>query len=340
MKINLLKTLACAPPWPSACVGDDRLTGPTPPIHPLGQGGAQANVFNTFRPEPKPSHALRLLLAPVWVALLALSLTGCGNKDPESPVVARYRDAVLTQADLKAAMPAGLTQADSANFAQNYLQQWYLEQIVAAKALEDLPDLEQKVQKRVDDYRRKLLMVEYYAYLVEQQMNPNVTQNVLVKYYEEHKAQFVADADLYQYYYIKTNNEDSPQIRKRLVSGNADDLNVVRQWVEKNASTYKLDDQWYESAQVEAIETVAQQPLRTLPPGSPVVYFTSTENDKPVYHFFYLKGVVAKGQPMPLENVRQQITDIVLSQRRNMLIEAFEAQVLQEAQANQELKTQ
>ena len=129
---------------------------------------------------------------------------GCGSGEPEEDalVIARFKDKTLTSTQLDYYVPEGLAPEDSIRFANQFIDRWIREQAVMERALQDDPELIEKVNFKVEDYRAKLIMHEFHGKLVEQNKSAEVPESELRQYYEENKENFRSKEQMYSYFFL------------------------------------------------------------------------------------------------------------------------------------------
>lgn len=296
-------------------------------------------VLNLYRPPKGSLRRLGKLSVNIVMGVFLLAgLWGCEGASDDSPVLARFEGQELRLATAQALLPSGLSPEDSTELYQRFVEQWKLQQALAHKALQTLPEIEAQIAPRVADYRHQLLAQALYDHLLAQNLDTTLRPEAIKAYYDSRRQEFVAPTYLYQYYYVKTDNEDTPQLRKRLASPDPADIEVVRDWVKTHPCTYHLSDDWVEADMLEPISQEIGVIIQAIWPGSPVLYTTSVVKGVKYFHALYLKGRVQPGEPLPLELVEPRIRQILLNQRRQELIRTFETQVLQEAHANRQFE--
>ena len=93
--------------------------------------------------------------------LTLLALGACVNKfgyRAGDERIASVGDAELYRSDLAAAMPSGVVEADSVNYAKTFISKWIVEQLKQQEAEALFSDSEADIEKMVEEYRRSLLV--------------------------------------------------------------------------------------------------------------------------------------------------------------------------------------
>lgn len=140
-------------------------------------------------------------------AFFALFLS-CSEEEVESEenVIASVNDVHLTEAALLYHLPEGLSEADSLQFVENYVQQWIEEQVVYQKAQEVLPEKSQNVDFQLEDYKRSLLIYTYEQYYIQDRLDTAVPMAEIQDYYDENLEDFILKDYIVKAVYAKYTN--------------------------------------------------------------------------------------------------------------------------------------
>lgn len=275
-------------------------------------------------------HILNLL------CLCGFLLIACedGGEETGEPV-ATFGDYTLTDRELARQIPPGLAADDSLEFARNYIENWILHHALAQAALEKNPEAEQLIAHELEYHRSILLAEQWRDEVLATQLDTVVTFEEVDQYYKNNIEQFTAEDNLYQFYYVRTDEpETTPQLRQRLGSEDAEDRRIIKEWAEENADRIKYDERYLGP---EALQTIQQnfpnQNLAAVPPGSPVAVSANFVDGKKIVYFFFMRDVIRKGEPLPIERVAVEIRQLLLNKRKNQLLETAEQNLLEEAYA-------
>lgn len=269
------------------------------------------------------------------LALLALGLIpACVGRSADDQVVAEYRGESLTLGQLRAYLPPNLAPADSQRASQLYIQQWQTEQALADAAEKQVPDLESRIEPRVADARRKIMIDELRAYLVKDESAALITPKMIEDYYKEHIEQFIASGFLFQYRYLTSYSKDLELLKQRIVSDQEQDTRFLLQWARQNAVEFRLDDQYMEGTVLMGIQAKVKQDLTSVEAKAEPFFFETESPKGPQYHLFYMRDIIRPGKYIPLEQVSDQIRQTLVFKRQNERIENFEQRVLQQARSS------
>lgn len=255
----------------------------------------------------------------------------------DSEVVAQVGTDKLYRSDLDKIIPKGMMPEDSVRMARQYINTWASDQIFLKVAMEQLSKAERDVTLELEDYRKSLLKYRYEQLYVNERLDTSVTMENIEQYYESHKDKFILDRPIVKARFLNI-AEDSPvlpQIRKRMSSSEAGDLveadslafsSAVKfttwadRWIDVNvlAGEYMTG---YESllasvsrGWIEKVDTLGQKRLT------------------------YISDMINKGQPAPVEFCEQKIRDIIISSRKQELVQNLERDLLNDACENGQFK--
>ena len=255
----------------------------------------------------------------------------------DSEVVAQVGTDKLYRSDLDKIIPKGMMPEDSVRMARQYIHTWASDQIFLKVAMEQLSKAERDVTLELEDYRKSLLKYRYEQLYVNERLDTSVTLENIEQYYESHKDKFILDRPIVKARFLNI-AEDSPvlpQIRKRMSSSEAGDLveadslafsSAVKfttwadRWIDVNvlAGEYMTG---YESllasvsrGWIEKVDTLGQKRLT------------------------YISDMINKGQPAPVEFCEQKIRDIIISSRKQELVQNLERDLLNDACENGQFK--
>lgn len=265
---------------------------------------------------------------------MALSaMTACSSPDPgklPADVVAKVGGETLTDADVAKAVPTGMTPADSAAFAEAYVNSWVTDRLimqVAAKQIRDTRELD----RLVEQYRRDLIMWEYRRMAVAADTALALTDKNLRDYYDAHPEEMKLDRPMVRGIYIKMESGDPELALVRCLykSPKQDDIDRLEKVGLKGAIHYDyFRDQWIPSGQI--IDKIPKEiALTDLRKGYTL--------DADVDGFTYLlsvSDVLPAGATMPFEAAAPQIRETLDALRRTELDAALRKRLRDEALAS------
>ncbi len=257
----------------------------------------------------KMPAAIRLSVA---AGICALCLPGCSREQAAvetEPALARVGTATITAADVRAAMPSGLSADDSVKFVRAYVNSWVDEQLIVGIASQQV-DMD-AIDRLADDYRRSLIMQEYRRQMYESHA-ASIPEDSLRAYHEAHGGDFLLDRPMVRGVYIKV-PDDAPglrRMRKLFRSDRTDDIDALEKEVLGSAIHYDyFRDKWVDWEQIEMRVPVdfAGWPGRGQTLDTSAGGFT---------YLLRVTDVLPAGSPMPYEQARPLIVQRMLAADR------------------------
>ncbi len=184
--------------------------------------------------------------------LFAITLCSCAHKS-EEPVqekyVASFGKEKLTETELMHAIGAFAKGNDSAELADEYIDEWLTERIMyneASKLLYDTAEIHRKAMQ----YRRQLFAHEYCRNYIYSNVNMNVTEKEINDYYDKHLNEYVINTTYIKAHYmtispkivryyeifekLRKSDLDSEQELGDYCDGPDKNVYFVKEWVELN----------------------------------------------------------------------------------------------------------
>ncbi|MDW8158384.1 MAG: hypothetical protein RML72_05845 [Bacteroidia bacterium] len=266
---------------------------------------------------------------------MGIFFSACSQKNEE--VIASYKGNALTRTQLNQNIPRGISSQDSAQWAQAYIQNWKIEQVLYDYAQKNVKDWEEKIQERIEDYKRKLLIYELQNQYL-QQMDTTLTQKEVEAYYKANLEQYASTTTLYQFAYIRSATPQLANWIRIFPMQNKEELQKLEVWCKANADFFILDSRFQHQELIPGISAKAPFDIRNVGPGSAPKFWNSYENGITFYHLYYLIDVVRPGWPLPLSLIQDRVKESLQNKRKIEAIQKLESQLLQEANLNNEFQ--
>lgn len=187
-----------------------------------------------------------ILLQLFTIFLIITILDACGHKPQQQPdVLLRIGDKEVTKEEIIMQIPQGILPSDSIRLFGSLVDGWIKDNLLADFAADRLMDTT-AIERKVKDYRNKLVVQEYLMGMRESQ-NFKTKQEDIRNYYEAHKQEIVNETPLVKGVFVKIASDiaDKERIRQLLTSrgDNAID-NFERDWMEKALEYEYFKDRW------------------------------------------------------------------------------------------------
>lgn len=261
---------------------------------------------------------------------LALLLASCGGDDASKDAVARVNDKYLYKSEVSRAVPYGLLPKDSAQIAQEYIDQWIRRNLVLRRAENNLTEEQKDVNQQIEDYRASLLIYAYERELVRQKLDTVVSETEIEAYYKSNPANFELKSNIIKLRYIKlpASSPNGDKAGKWFNSSVAADRNKLEQYCKMYAVNYLLDD---------ANWLLFDDVLKEIPISDySIEKFNRNQRnldikDKDYRYFVSVTGFLVKESSAPLSYEKTNIRNIILNKRKIKLIEQMQRDVYNDA---------
>lgn len=261
---------------------------------------------------------------------LALLLASCGGDDASKDAIARVNDKYLYKSEVSRAVPYGLLPKDSAQIAQEYIDQWIRRNLVLKRAENNLTDEQKDVNQQIEDYRASLLIYAYERELVRQKLDTIVSETEIEAYYKSNPANFELKSNIIKLRYIKlpASSPNGDKAGKWFNSSAQADRNKLEQYCKMYAVNYLLDD---------ANWLLFDDVLKEIPISDySIEKFNRNQRnldikDKDYRYFVSVTGFLVKESSAPLSYEKTNIRNIILNKRKIKLIEQMQRDVYNDA---------
>jgi hypothetical protein len=270
--------------------------------------------------------------------LMGILLFGGCSRDSGQEVILRYKDNVLTRAQVNSNIPPGVSGKDSARWAERYIENWKIEQVLAHFAKKNVPEWETKISERLEDYKRKLLVFELQSMYLAQNFDTVITQKDLEEYYKANVVHYASTTTLYRYAYIRATTPTVNALARNFPLRTAAEKKYVENWCKANADYFILDSGFQPQETFTKVAASAPFDIRNVQPGMPAKFWNSYENGVFFFNLYYLIDVVRPGWALPLELVKPRVKEAMLNKRKMEALKNLESQLLQEANANNDFQ--
>lgn len=268
------------------------------------------------------------IVLPAMVSCRAIS-----NFLRNDEVVAELGLERLYRSDLDAVLPKGLSVEDSTRLAMQYISSWASDLVYVTIAEEQLSKNEKDVSKELEDYRKALLKYRYEQLYVNERLDTAVSEDLVEEYYASHKEKFILSRPLVKARYLRISS-DSPNIeliRKKMASSEANDLLEADSLSFSSAMKFtSWNNEWID------IITLSREF------GGDYVSLMASMKDRWIRHedttgimdLAYVADIIYAGELAPVEYCRAQISDIIISSRKQTLLSDLEQDLLKDARDN------
>ena len=270
-----------------------------------------------------------ILIKSYYIILIFL-LSSCSSfENNDKVVVARLGDSYLYEDQVTSIIKSKLSSVDSLTFIKQFINKWAQEELLLQKAVLNINQDQLEIDKRLESYRRSLLIHAYEQKLIEQSLDTLILEDQLESYYNQHTDDYILAGKMTKVIFVKT-------------SIMAPKLDSLESW---------LFDK--DTLLIDAIETYCHQYSKrfyynpnewliwddfkqVFPSEFDVSTLSLTNNtmilkDSLDVYFIRLLNYKEQGEIAPLEYVKEEIKSILLNQRKIKTVELIKTKLFEDA---------
>lgn len=255
--------------------------------------------------------------------------TSCGTKEVtkegEKPL-AKVGTEFLYPSDA-VGIGAGMPIEDSLYQLKIYTEQWVQNQLMLQVARNNVSSNAQ-IERMVKEYESNLIMNTYEEALIAERLDLEVTPQQLADYYSQNKEQYIAGINWVRCHFVKV-KKDADEIqglKKWFKSNDGLDFERVKMFCAKNKTVHILnEDIWieYDKLASELPENAIDARHR-----NGLILDLVTETHQFLLRIYEFKD---KNDAAPLSQVQDEISRIILHQRRNKIVADIHKEVYEKA---------
>jgi hypothetical protein len=264
------------------------------------------------------------------IFIIAILFCACTSKHgSKEDALARVDDKYLYASDIQGTLPSNVSEKDSIEMLNEYIDNWVRQQLVIAQAEKNLSSEEKDFSKQLEDYKNSLIIFQYESKLIKQKLDTTVSDEEIFQYYEKNKANFELKENIVKVVYIKIPKNIPPALPRQLIrSDNPQDQKKLQDFCHKYAVNYYLDDQnWLLFNDI-----LKEIPINTYNQEEYLKNNRIIEiQDSAFTYLMNIKGFMIKESLSPLSFERNNIRDIIINRRKLALIENMRNDVYENA---------
>lgn len=272
-----------------------------------------------------------------FIALIFVAFA-CNKKGSEDAIIAQVGDKTLTWTEMQDLIPDDASPEDSILLAEKYLKDWITDQVVVAKAQENLSEEAQNFDEQIENYRKTLLTYAYEQELVRQQLDTNVTAEEIEKYYNDNISSFELHDYIVKVKFCATNTDskDLKQLKKLFYSSDPKDFAKWEAFcVEKQINYFIDEDNW-----MMWDDLIKKIPIQTFDVESFLTRNKSVEIENGENtHFIMFLDYQLSGSQSPLSFEKEKIKAMIINKRKLDLIAKMKEDLYNEAITNEKVET-
>lgn len=251
-----------------------------------------------------------------------LFLAGCDffQQKAKEVVVAECYGKYLYESDLKGIVPEHASIMDSLQRINSFIDSWIERQVLLHQAETNLSKEQLDLKKQMEEYRNSLVMYAYETQLINQKLDTVVSEDEISAYYEENKEDFQLRNTMVRAVYVVLKEDCDEKKAFHELMSDPDTLllqNLDALSANCAEKSYLDVDSWMRLDDLTRII-----PMEIL---NPEIFlkrnrFVSLESDEYTYMVRFEEYLLEKSIS-PLVLVRDNIRSVILTQRKQQLIE-------------------
>lgn len=263
-----------------------------------------------------------------------LLLASCNSKDN---VIAEVDGNKLLESEAEILMEHLGYDLKSKKELQQFVELWCEQESFRLELMESDPNQAKLVELRAKAFSGELSKYYLEELFIAKNLDTIVTEKEIATYFEKHKAEFALQDYLVQALYIKVpvGVKIEKDLQKHYLLKNDKDLSKVNSYAKLYAENFYFDDeQW-----IYFNDLTKDIPLQRFNKDNIVLNRTKTyfSDDKFIY-FINIIDYKLKDAIPPLEFIKLQIREIILSKRGNNLKEENEKKLIQNIKRKHDIK--
>jgi hypothetical protein len=252
----------------------------------------------------------------------------------DGEVVAKLGDHKLYRSELEELIPNGISQEDSINFANLYINSWATDKAFQDIAEQKLSKEEKDVSSELEAYRQSLLRYRFEQRYVAERLDTNVSVNEVNDYYNSHKDNFKLERPVLKARFMKI-AKDSPnlqKIRKLMSSSDVEDVIAADSVAFNSAQRYiDFSDTWMDAVNLAAEFGVDYVNMLSKKNGS----FIEIPDGEGNLCVAFITEMVKAGETAPVDFCEDNIKDIIISGRKHALLDTLERDLIEDAKVKE-----
>jgi hypothetical protein len=285
------------------------------------------------------SHIRLVIHIEQFILLLGMSfvLVSCQNaSDSGEEILATVGPNTLKRKDLSRYLPEiWENEEDSLRATKQFIEQWISEQVMTDQALGEIDGLEGKIEFKVKDYRNRLILNEYYQYLIQTRLDTVIDSANFSSYFSKHPEKYKAEEPYYQIIYLGTHvlNIQKPV---QFLANKPEEMNLnnLKLWCMENAFLHQTDTSvWLNGRDLDDLKISLRYygNFKDLRPGHYPIVWTEKYSDKPAQFIVRMNQVISSGDALPPSMIFESVKQGIINERTRSILEAEKIRLVREA---------
>jgi len=266
----------------------------------------------------------------VYFSILFITVFACstGQVSDEKPL-ARVFDEYLYPSDVKDILGGAENKEDSVMLIKNFTEKWAKKQVLKHLAETNLSNESKDVSVELENIKTSLLIYKYQQLFISEKLDTIISDQEFEKYYNSHSNEFELDQCILKALFIQLPRSAPNPEKVRNFYGSTKERDIKKLDDYCNKYAFKYDDFKNEWISFNTINQMLPNPVEdqeTFLKSNKQVEFA----DSSYYYFLNIKEYQLGGTPAPLEFAKNMISTILLTERKNALLNKLENNALKE----------
>jgi len=237
--------------------------------------------------------------------------------------LARVNKTVLYYNDLPAYCQTGAGN-DSSRLIASYVESWVRKQLLLQKAQSEIGPDDPEIQARVEEYTNFLIVQKYKEAYINELAALVPEEEELLDFYASETHNYESEEILYKGFFIKVplNTPGVKNIRENIVNGTSEQ--EVKSFCVRYAKKYLLNT-WF-SEQILHEESAFRGQEKSIARKTFL-----EKSDSEYLYLVYIADKVEKGNAIPLDYIKSDISNIIVRQKQLKAIKQLENKMYDEA---------
>ncbi len=261
-------------------------------------------------------------------------LSGCNiinNLIHDDQVVAKAAGKKLYRSDLEKYIPDGVSPADSANMAEQYIKSWASNLLFTKKAQRELSKEEQDMDKELEEYRMSLLKYRYEQLYINARLDTSISKKQVEDYYKAHKESFTLARPILKvrYIHLMKDSQNREEIIDKLPARGGSEQEDLDSLAYISSIRYvDRADEWIDAG---VLSREFLTDYETMLSHLKDNYIIMESEDRGDVRVAYVFAIIRSGTA-PLDFCKPLIKDNIISARKRDLLIKLEQDLLTEAE--------
>ena len=263
--------------------------------------------------------------------MLCFSSCDYFKKEKDSRIIARVNEHYLYMEDLDKVISDKLSPSDSAMRAKKYIDNWAIKKIMLDRSKFNLPESKQsRFDSLAKDYQEELYREAYKNALINNQLDADISDSLIRKYYKDHKRAFKINEYLLKLRYIELVNSMSNKdvVLERFWRYNKEDQAFLNDNTLAFKSYVLMDSIWVRSVdifrQLKDLDSINEQQFYQR--GN-----RFTLRDSSSTYYFKIRDVKGPDDTAPYSFIKPKIKKILINRKKLTLGAQIEKEIKADA---------